>query len=479
MKKLEKITPQNENFAKWFTDVIQNGDLMAYGASKGSIIFKPLSFGIWDNIRKVLDEKFKSNEVQNVYLPLLIPESLLQKEKDHLQGFNPELATVTEVGGKKLTEKYFIRPTSETLFGDFFKNEVESHNDLPLILNQWANVMRWEKTTNPFLRTREFLWQEGHTIHSTEKEAVVFTKQMLQVYCEFVTEYLAIPVISGEKTPKEKFSGAEFTFTIEAMMKDGKALQSATSHYLGQNFTKVFDVKFKNKNNEFEHPYGTSWGTSTRLLGAIIMTHGDDRGIIVPPKIAPIQIDIIEILANKNPKVHEFGLYLKERLSQIFLVNLDTSMKSPGFKAANSEIHGTPLRIEVGPLDVEQNQVTFVRRDTLEKFVVSIEDVLFEAKKTLENIQNNLYTSALNRLKQNFVIATNYESFKEAIAQNKWVVTNFACNIEDEIKIKEETGASSRCIPFEFNFIDTKKLKGKCFFTNKKTDTIVIFARAY
>ncbi|BDX52447.1 proline--tRNA ligase [Metamycoplasma equirhinis] len=477
MKKIEKITPQSEDFAKWYTDVIKNGDLMAYGATKGSIIFKPLSFGIWDNIRLHLDKEFKKVGVQNVYLPLLIPESLLTKEKEHLEGFNPELATVTEVGGKKLAEKYFIRPTSETLFGDFFKNEINSYNDLPLIYNQWVNVLRWEKTTNPFLRTREFLWQEGHTMHSCPKEAQKLTTKMLNIYKKFVSDYLAIPVIDGQKTEHEKFSGADFTFTIEAMMKDGKALQAGTSHYLGQNFTIPFDISFKNKENKLENAYGTSWGVSTRLLGALIMTHGDDRGIIIPPKIAPIQIDIIEMFASKEPKVHELALNIKSVLEKAnFNVQIDNSDKGAGFKAANSEIHGTPLRIEIGPRDLLENRTLFVRRDTLEKFYVPISEVKTAAKNILKDIQSNLLTLAQQRLVNNIVNVNNFNDFKTAIENGKWVLAAFDGNATDEIKIKELTGASTRCIPF---ILPITPKNNVCFYTGKKTNRYVLFAKAY
>ncbi|AZZ65707.1 proline--tRNA ligase [Metamycoplasma phocicerebrale] len=477
MKKLEKITTQEENFAKWYTDVIQNGDLMAYGSSKGSIIFKPLSFGIWDNIRKNLDVKFKKLGVQNVNLPLLIPESLLNKEKKHVEGFNPELATVTEVGGKKLNEKFYIRPTSEVLFGEFFKNEIESYNDLPLIYNQWVNVLRWEKTTNPFLRTREFLWQEGHTIHATSNEAKELTQNLLDVYSDFVESFLAIPVIKGQKTDHEKFAGADYTFTIEAMMKDGKALQAGTSHYLGQNFTKAFDITFKNKDNKLENAYGTSWGVSTRLLGALIMTHGDDRGIIIPPKIAPCQVDIIELFASKEKRVHEEALKILDLLSKNNIdAKIDASNKGAGFKAANSEIHGTPLRIEIGPRDLEQNKVLIVRRDTLEKTYVALEEIVIKVQQILEDIQNNLLNQAKQRLINNIFEVENYESFKEHISKGHWVITKFDGNGEDEDKIKEETGASSRCIPFNLEY---KMHSKNCFYTNKKTNRVVIFAKAY
>ncbi|AXE60963.1 proline--tRNA ligase [[Mycoplasma] phocae] len=477
MKKLEKITPQNEDFARWYTDVIKNGDLMAYGASKGSIIFKPLSFGIWDNIRLILDREFKKAGVQNVNLPLLIPESLLAKEKEHLEGFNPELATVTEVGGKKLSEKYYIRPTSETLFGDFFKNEINSYNDLPLIYNQWVNVLRWEKTTNPFLRTREFLWQEGHTMHSDPKEAKTLTLKMLKIYKKFVNDYLAIPVIDGEKTEHEKFSGADFTYTIEAMMKDGKALQAGTSHYLGQNFSMPFDITFKNKDNKLEYAYGTSWGVSTRLIGALIMTHGDDRGIIIPPKIAPIQVDILELFVNKEPKVHNLAVSIEKTLNKIGITTkIDDSDKGAGFKASNSEIHGTPIRIEIGPRDLAENRILLVRRDTLEKFHVSVDDIKETVKEMLEEIQNNLYKQAEERLIKNLVEVNNFEDFKTAISKGHWVIANFAGNGEDEVKIKELTGASTRCMPFK---LPIKLKDDKCFFSNKKTKKCVIFAKAY
>ncbi|ENY69352.1 Prolyl-tRNA synthetase [Metamycoplasma auris 15026] len=477
MKKLEKITTQEENFAKWYTDVIQNGDLMAYGSSKGSIIFKPLSFGIWDNIRLILDKEFKKIGVKNVNLPLLIPESLLNKEKNHIEGFNPELATVTEVGGKKLAEKFFIRPTSEVLFGDFFKNEIESYNDLPLIYNQWVNVLRWEKTTNPFLRTREFLWQEGHTIHNSQKEAELLTTKMLDIYTSFVQDYLAIPVIKGQKTEHEKFAGATYTYTIEAMMKDKKALQAGTSHYLGQNFTKAFDITFKNKENKLENPYGTSWGVSTRLLGALIMTHGDDRGIIIPPKIAPVQVDIIELFANKDPRVKEVSLQISNLLESNAISNeIDNSNKSAGFKAANSEIHGTPLRIEIGPRDLESNCVTLVRRDTLQKYQVTISDILETTKKLLEDIQNNLFNQAKLRLLDNIKVANNYDQFKEIINSGYWAIAKFCCDEAAEDEIKKETGATSRCMPFN---LDIEIQSNNCFYSNRKTDKIVIFAKSY
>ncbi|WP_203341537.1 proline--tRNA ligase [Metamycoplasma hominis] len=477
MKKLDKITPQNEDFARWYTDVIQNGDLMAYGATKGCIIFKPLAYSIWENIQAKMDIEFKKRGVQNVYLPLLIPESLLQKEKNHVEGFNPELATVTEVGGKKLAEKFFIRPTSETLFADLFKNEVSSYNDLPIIYNQWVNVLRWEKTTNPFLRTREFLWQEGHTIHSSSEEAIEFAKTMHKVYKDVIEENLAIPVVEGCKTDHEKFAGADITYTLESMMKDGKALQSGTSHYLGQNFTKAFDITFKNNENKLINPYGTSWGTTTRLIGALIMTHGDDRGIIIPPKIARTQVDILEIFNSKDERVHKLALELKDALlAKNIVANIDSSNKGPGFKAANSEIHGTPLRIEIGPKDIENNSVLFVRRDNLEKITSTIAEAADIASLLLQKIQDNLFESAKQRLQNNIVTVNNYQEFKEAIAVGHWVYAAFDGNGDDEVKIKEETGASTRCIPFKEPI---KVSNDTCFWTNRKTKRFVLFARAY
>ncbi|KKB26725.1 Prolyl-tRNA synthetase [Mycoplasmopsis meleagridis] len=478
MKLLDKITPLEQDFSKWYIDVVKQGDLIDYGPVKGTLIFKPNAYGIWEQIQFNLNRIFKEKCIKNVYLPLFIPEKLFNKEKEHIKGFNPELATVTMAGDKKLDEKIFIRPTSEVLFANLFKNSVESYNDLPLIYNQWVNVVRWEKTTNPFLRNREFLWQEGHTCHSDPLEARQFTKNMIMIYNKFLRNYLAIPTIVGKKTSHEKFAGACSTYTIEAMMKDGKALQAGTSHYLAQNFSKQFDIKFKNYKNVNDYVYQTSWGISTRLIGAIIMTHGDNRGIIIPPKVAPIQISIIELFANKNPKIHELALQIKNDLSKKYRVFLDESDKSPGYKAANSEIQGIPLRIEIGPKDIDNNTVTFVRRDTQEKEIVSCNELKKNVKYTLDEIHINLLQLAEQRLEENTIVVTDYETFKEGIKNRKFVIAPFCCSGKTEDKIKEETGATSRCIPKKIN----KPVKAaKCIYPTCKSTTnrYVVFAKAY
>ncbi|UBX97448.1 proline--tRNA ligase [Mycoplasmopsis synoviae] len=482
MKQLEKITPLEKDFAQWYTDVVTNGNLMNYGPAKGTIIYKPNSYGIWENIQKTLNEVFKKHGVENIYAPLFIPESLFKIEKEHVQGFNPELATVTQVGNKKLSEKLIVRPTSEVIFANLFKEDINSYNDLPKIYNQWANVVRWEKVTKPFLRTREFLWQEGHTSHSSAEEARNFTVKMIKEYEKFLKNYLAIPVVSGKKTCNEKFAGAVSTYTVEAMMKDGKALQAGTSHYLGQKFSRPYGISFKNKNNEEDFVYQTSWGVSTRLLGAIIMVHGDNRGVIIPPKIAPIKVDILEILADKNPEVSKVANKIYKELSKKLLVRLDASNKSPGFKASQSEIEGVPLRIEVGPRDLENNCVTFVRRDTLEKTKVDLENVKKEVNNYLKLIQNNLYQAAKQRLEENTVYAYNYEDFKKHIADNKFVVVPFCCVTKKEIEIKEETGATPRCIlkkvkPRGVRLECVCKSDGCC--DDDKAIKYVVFARAY
>ncbi|TQC54060.1 proline--tRNA ligase [Mycoplasmopsis mucosicanis] len=476
MKELEKITPLEQDFAKWYTDVVKQGNLIAYGPLKGTLVFKPNSYGIWELIQHYLNEEFKELGVQNVYLPLLIPERLFNKEKEHIEGFNPELATITHVGEEKLDEKVFVRPTSEVLFADLFKNTVESYKDLPIIYNQWANVVRWEKTTNPFLRSREFLWQEGHTCHNNAIEARQFTRTMISLYAKFLKHYLAIPVIVGKKTPKEKFAGACSTYTIEAMMKDGRALQAGTSHYLAQNFSKTFDINFKDSNNNYDFVYQTSWGVSTRLLGAIIMTHGDNRGIIIPPRVAPVQVDILELFAAKNPLVSKVSKSLYKELSRIYRVRLDNSDKNPGFKASQSEIQGTPLRIEIGPRDLENNMVTLVRRDTLEKIILPIDDVKHEVKNILHDIHENLYNLAKHRLDTNLIMVDNYDDFKKEIKEQKFVLAPFCCHDAEEQEIKDQTGATTRCIPKK---LDRPFKLAPCITCKRITKRFVIFARAY
>lgn len=475
MKQLDKITPLEQDFSRWYTDVVTQGNLIEYGASQGSMIFKPISYGMWENIQKELNIRFKALGVQNVYLPLLIPASYISREKEHIKGFAPELATVTRVGDEELSEPLVIRPTSEVLFGELFSKEINSYNDLPILYNQWSNVLRWEKKTNPFLRNREFLWQEGHTAHASSTEALEFSKKMIEIYADFCAKFLSLPVLIGQKTDHEKFAGAETTFTIEAMMKDGRALQSGTSHYLGQNFAKSFNVQFKNKANEFEYVYQTSWGLSTRVIGALIMSHGDNRGIIIPPKVAPFQVDILELFASKSPVVKEASTKIVNSLKDEFRIRVDATDKQPGFKAGKSEIEGTPLRIEIGPRDLEHNKVTIVRRDTLEKIAVAVEDVKESVKKLLENIQADLYNAALKRLKENIVEAKTYDELKKLIEQRKFVLIPFEGRAEEEKKIKDETGATTRCIPNDF-ITDKEHI---CFMTGKKTKRLVIFARAY
>ncbi|MGL5308907.1 MAG: proline--tRNA ligase [Metamycoplasmataceae bacterium] len=475
MKSIKQITPIEENFSKWYIDVVKNGNLIAYGPVKGTIIFKPNSYGIWENIQTHFNKILKKQGIRNVYLPMLIPNNLISKEQNHVEGFAPELATITKVGNRKLSEDIYIRPTSEVLFAEFFKGEINSHNDLPLSYNQWANVLRWEKTTNPFLRNTEFLWQEGHTCHLDEKEALDMTMNMLETYKIFLRDYLAIPVITGTKTELEKFSGAVSTFTVEAMMKDGKALQSGTSHFFGQNFSKIFNISYKSKNNKQEFVYQSSWGISTRLLGAIIMTHGDNRGIIIPPKIAPIQIDIIEIMADKEKLVQDLSHKVKNELENSYSIRIDKTNKSGGFKAAQSEIEGVPLRIEIGPKEAKNNEVIVVRRDTLEKTLVKFENLNVVVEKTLNLIQNNLLLNAEKRLHENIVTIKSYEEFKEAIKQNKFVLTPIIDDDAFELKIKEETTATARCIPLEMEI----PTEGVCIFTGNTTSRFLIYAKSY
>lgn len=475
VQKIKKITPFATNPSKWYLDVVHNGNLIAYGPFKGSVIFKPLAYSIWENIQKILDKNFKKLGVKNVYMPLLIPESSIKKEQEHVKGFAPELATITQVGGKILKEKLHIRPTSETVFTQLFAEQLSSYQDLPLLYNQWVNVLRWEKNTTPFLRTSEFLWQEGHTCHFSREEAWEFAKNLAFLYKKFLEEYLAIPTYFGAKTERERFSGAEVTFTLEAMMRDGKALQSATSHVLGQNFSKAFDITFKDKNNQRLHPFQTSWGLSTRVIGGMIMCHGDDRGIVIPPKIAQKKVDVVTI----NPKQE---LRIKQKALQILSIlnnskiwaEIDDSAKNIGFKAAKSEISGTPLRIEIGKQEIEEQVVTLIRRDTLEKKVVSISELIPETNQLLEDIQKNLLDKAQERLEKNTVHVENFEEFQQKIREGKFVSCYFLGTAEDEAKIQEKTGATARVILDE-----TNHKAQKCIWSREITQRIVIFARAY
>lgn len=467
------ITSRDVDFAKWYTDIIRVADLVDYSSIKGSMIIRPYGYAIWENIMHVLDQEFKKRGTQNVQMPMFIPESLLNVEKDHVEGFAPEVAWVTHGGSEKLEERMCVRPTSEVLFCDHFKKIIKSYRDLPLIYNQWCTIVRWEKTTRPFLRSREILWQEGHTMHSSREEAIAKTKEMLKVYEDFQRNYLALPVIVGKKTEKEKFAGAEETYTIEAMMYDGVALQNGTSHYFGQGFAKAFGIEFLNQENKLENPYQTSWGVTTRMIGAIIMTHSDDYGLVLPPKIAPIQVCLIPI--GKNDEVFEKIKEIKQTLDSENITNfIDTSDKTPGFKFAEAEVKGYPIRIELGPRDLENNQVTLVRRDTLEKITISLEEIILNVKELLDKIQNNLYNRALERRNSMLYEASTWEEFM-SIANKKsgFIKINWCGNVSCEDKIKNETGYKSRCI------IEEEQIDGKCICCGKDAVCKIYFGKQY
>ena len=392
-KLVEAITSMEDDFAQWYTDVVKKAELCGYTSVKGCMAIKPAGYAIWENIQHELDRRFKETGVQNVYMPIFIPESLLQKEKDHVEGFAPEVAWVTHGGLDPLQERLCVRPTSETLFCDFYAKEIQSHRDLPKVYNQWCSVVRWEKTTRPFLRSREFLWQEGHTAHATAEEAEERTIQMLNLYADFCEDFLAMPVVRGQKTEKEKFAGAEDTYTIEALMHDGKALQSATSHFFGNAFPDAFDIKYLDKNNELHSVYETSWGLSTRIIGAIIMVHGDDSGLVLPPRIAPVQTMIVPIMQKKEG-VLEKAEEIRKKLASSYKVKVDDSDKSPGWKFSEQEVRGIPTRIEIGPKDIEKNQAVIVRRDTREKIIVSLDEIETKLGEILETIQKDMYDRA-------------------------------------------------------------------------------------
>ena len=471
--KVNAITSRDENFADWYTDIIKQADLVDYSSVKGSMIIRPYGYAIWENIQSVLDKEFKRLGHQNLQMPMFIPESLLNVEKEHVKGFAPEVAWVTHGGSEPLEERMCVRPTSEVLFCDHFKKIIKSYRDLPLLYNQWCTIVRWEKTTRPFLRSREILWQEGHTMHATEQEAREETKRMFKVYEDFQKNYLALPVIVGRKTEKEKFAGAEETYTIEAMMYDGVALQNGTSHYFGQGFAKAFGIEYLDKDNKLVNPYQTSWGVTTRMIGAIIMTHSDDNGLVLPPKIAPIKIVLIPI--GKDEKVMDTIKNLKEKLEGKEITSIiDDSEKSPGFKFAEAEVKGYPIRLELGPRDLEAGLVTLVRRDTLEKIQVPLEDVTTKIEELLENIQENLYNRALERRNTMLYEANTYEEFKN-IAMNKpgFIKINWCGNMVCEEKIKEETGLKSRCI------LESEHPDGNCVVCGNLGKHKIYFGKQY
>ena len=473
-KLVKEITSMDEDFAQWYTDVVLKAELVDYSSVRGCLIIRPYGYAIWENIQKIMNEKFAETGHENVYMPMFIPESLLQKEKDHVEGFAPEVAWVTHGGSEKLEERLCVRPTSETLFCDHYKNIIQSYRDLPKLYNQWCSVVRWEKTTRPFLRSREFLWQEGHTIHATAEEAEAETIRMLNVYADFAENVLAIPVVKGAKTEKERFAGARDTYTIEALMHDGKALQSGTSHFFGDGFAKAFEIQYTDNNNELKHPFQTSWGVSTRLIGAIIMTHGDESGLVLPPKVAPTQLVIVPIATHKQG-VMEKAEELEKKLKSICRIKLDSTDRSPGWKFSEYEMKGVPLRLEIGPKDIEKNQCVIVRRDTREKYFVSLDELETKIPELLEAVHNGIYEKALKRRDEMTYVAKDLDEIKE-IADNKpgFIKSMWCGELECEEKLKEVAGISSRCIPFE-----QEELGDKCVCCGKPAKKMIYWGKAY
>ena len=474
-KLVEQITSMEEDFAQWYTDVVKKAELIDYTSVKGCMVIKPAGYAIWENIQAELNRRFKATGVENVYLPLFIPEELLKKESDLVQGFAPEVAWVTQGGSEPLTERLCVRPTSETLFSDFYKNDVHSYRDLPKIYNQWCSVVRWEKTTRPFLRSREFLWQEGHTVHATAQEAQERTELMLKVYADFCEEVLAIPVIRGKKTEKEKFAGALSTYTIESLMHDGKALQSGTSHNFGDKFAKAYEILFTDKDNQLKYAHQTSWGMTTRMIGAIIMVHGDNSGLVLPPRIAPIQAMVIPI-QQKKEGVLEKAQELRQILADAGIsARLDDSDKSPGWKFSEQEMRGIPVRIELGPKDIEAGQAVIVRRDTREKTICAVADLAETVKRILDTEQREMFERARAHRDAHTYDARTKEEFKD-IADNKpgFIRAMWCGQTECEEAIKEEIGVTSRCMPFE-----QEHLSDTCIFCGKEAKTMVYWGKAY
>lgn len=473
-KMVEEITSMDEDFAKWYTDIVKKAELADYSGVRGCMIIRPYATALWENIHNDLDARFKALGHENIMMPMLIPESLLQKEKDHVEGFAPEVAWVTHGGMEKLAERLCIRPTSETLFCEHFADVVHSYRDLPKLYNQWCSVMRWEKTTRPFLRSSEFYWQEGHTIHETAQEAEQETQRMLNVYADFCEQSLAIPVIKGRKTDKERFAGAEATYTIEALMHDGKALQSGTSHYFGDGFSRAFDVQFTGRDNTLQYPFQTSWGMSTRIIGAIIMTHGDDNGLVLPPAVAPVQVIIVPIAQHK-PGVLEKAAELNERLKGFCRVKTDDSDNSAGWKFAEYEMKGVPLRLEIGPKDIEKNQCVIVRRDNREKIFVSLDELETKIPELLKAVHDGLYQKALARREAMTYSAVTMEELIDA-AENKpgFIKAMWCGERECEDRLKDEAGITSRCMPFE-----QEHISDTCVCCGKPAKAMVYWGKAY
>lgn len=473
-KRVESITARDVDFAQWYTDIVKKAELADYSSVRGCMIIRPLGTALWENIHSHLDARFKALGHENVLMPMFIPESLLEREKDHVEGFAPEVAWVTHGGSEKLQERLCVRPTSETLFCDHYAQTVQSWRDLPKLYNQWVSVVRWEKTTRPFLRTTEFFWQEGHTAHATKEEALAETHQMLNVYADFCEDVLAIPVIKGRKTDKEKFAGAEETYTIEAMMHDGKALQSGTSHFFGDGFARAFGIQFSDQNNALQYVWQTSWGMSTRIIGALIMVHSDDSGLVLPPRIAPTQVVIIPVAQHK-PGVLEKAGALREALSRVASVRLDDSDHMPGWKFSEHEMRGVPLRLEVGPRDIENGQVVACRRDTGEKTVLAMDSLTETVPQLLEQIQADLLAAARARLAAGTSTAVTRAELADAIANKPGFVKAMWCGDEAcENQIKEDTGATSRCMPFE-----QEHLSDHCVCCGRPAKHMVIWGKAY
>lgn len=473
-KLVEEITSMDVDFAKWYTDVVKKAELVDYSSVRGCMVFKPYGYAIWELIQKQLDQRFKDTGHQNVYMPMFIPEGLLQKEKDHVDGFAPEVAWVTHGGSEKLAERLCVRPTSETLFCEHYANEIQSYRDLPKLYNQWCSVVRWEKTSRPFLRSVEFLWQEGHTAHATAEEAQEETIRMLNVYSDFAAEVLAIPMVKGRKTDKEKFAGANETYTIEALMHDGKALQSGTSHNFGDGFAKAFEIQYTDKENKLQYVHQTSWGVSTRLIGGIIMVHGDDSGLVLPPAIAPVEVVIVPIMQKKEG-VLEKAEELRSRLVVDRRVKLDDTDKSPGWKFAEHEMKGVPVRVEIGPKDIEKNQCVLVRRDTREKLFISLDDLETEVAALLAKMQKELLEKATAHRDAHTFSAVDMESFSSILQETPGYIKAMWCgDVACEEKIKEETGATSRCMPFE-----QEEISETCICCGKPAKSMVYWGKAY
>lgn len=473
-KLVRSVTSRDEDFAKWYTDIVRQAQLAEYTGVRGCMAIMPNGYAIWENIKNKLDEFFKETGHENVSMPMFIPESLLNKEKDHVEGFAPEVAWVTHGGDDLLTERLCVRPTSETLFCDLYSKIIQSHRDLPKLFNQWCSVVRWEKTTRPFLRTTEFQWQEGHTAHATAEDAHEETIRMLNIYEKLCNQLLAIPVIKGKKTDKEKFAGARETYTIEALMHDGKALQSGTSHDFGDGFAKAFDITYTDKENALKYVHQTSWGLSTRIIGAIIMVHGDDDGLVLPPEVAPVQIVVIPVAAHKEG-VLETASKIKDRLKSVLRVKLDDSDKTPGWKFSEHEMKGVPMRLEIGPKDIEKGQCVIVRRDNREKYIVRLDEIESKVIEIKDQMHNDMFDKATGFIEDKTFTATDMQQFEKIIAETPGFIKAMWCGeISCEEVIKEKTGATSRCIPF-----NQEKISDKCVCCGKESNTMVYWGKAY